>query len=75
MDGGSHLRADYSISCGTSLHMFFKVYAGLMVLVSKGLGRLSCLSIRRLHAAYGTDKTVYFMHYVYLCSFPDFGCI
>ena len=34
-DGESYLRADYSISCGTSLHMFFKLYAGIMIMVSR----------------------------------------
>ncbi|CAM9899962.1 unnamed protein product, partial [Laminaria digitata] len=33
VDGESYLRADYSISCTTSLHMLFKVYAGIMILV------------------------------------------
>ncbi|CAM9194743.1 unnamed protein product, partial [Laminaria digitata] len=32
-DGESFLRADYSVSCNTGLHTFFKVYAGLMILV------------------------------------------
>ncbi|CAN0542276.1 unnamed protein product, partial [Laminaria digitata] len=31
--GESYLRADYSISCKTSLHTFFEVYAWLMILV------------------------------------------
>ena len=35
VDGESYLRADYSISCKTSLHMLFQVYAGLMILVRK----------------------------------------
>ena len=34
VEGESYLRADYSISCKTSLHIFFKVYAGFMILVS-----------------------------------------
>ncbi|CAM9826802.1 unnamed protein product, partial [Laminaria digitata] len=33
VDGKSYLRADYSISCTTSLHMMFKAYAGIMILV------------------------------------------
>ena len=49
LDGQSFLRADYSISCGTNLHMFFRVYAGLLLLVSRlttresGRGHLSYL--------------------------------
>ena len=39
VDGKNYLRADYSISCETSLHMFVKVYAGLMILVSRHLGQ------------------------------------
>ncbi|CAM9217775.1 unnamed protein product, partial [Laminaria digitata] len=31
--GESYLRADYSLSCRTDLHMFFQVYAGLMIAV------------------------------------------
>lgn len=34
-DGESYLRADYSISCETDLHRFFKVYAGIMIIVSR----------------------------------------
>ncbi|CAM9313997.1 unnamed protein product, partial [Laminaria digitata] len=33
VDGESYLRVDYSISCKSNLHMFFLVYAGLMILV------------------------------------------
>lgn len=33
--GESFLRADYSISCNTSLHTFFEIYAGLMILVRR----------------------------------------
>ena len=32
--GESYLRADYSLSCDTHLHMWFEIYAGLMILVS-----------------------------------------
>lgn len=32
-DGRSYLRADYSLTCSTSLHEFYRVYAGLMVMV------------------------------------------
>ncbi|CAN0056334.1 unnamed protein product, partial [Scytosiphon promiscuus] len=32
-DGSSYLRADYSLTCWTSLHTGYQVYAGLMVLV------------------------------------------
>ena len=39
VDGKSYLRADYSISCETSLHTFIKVYAGLMVLVRRHVGQ------------------------------------
>ncbi|CAM9737553.1 unnamed protein product, partial [Laminaria digitata] len=31
VDGESYLRVDYSISCKSNLHMFFQVYAGLMI--------------------------------------------
>lgn len=41
VEGQSYLRADYSLSCQTDLHIFFQVYAGLMILVGS-LGRL-CL--------------------------------
>ncbi|CAN0595279.1 unnamed protein product, partial [Laminaria digitata] len=33
VEGESYLRADYSISCETRAHVFFQVYAGLMILV------------------------------------------
>lgn len=36
--GESYLRADYSISCNTRLHTSFKIYAGLMILVSSRRG-------------------------------------
>ena len=32
-DGTSYLRADYSITCTTPLHMGYKIYAALMVVV------------------------------------------
>ncbi|CAN0177367.1 unnamed protein product, partial [Laminaria digitata] len=32
VEGESYLRADYGISCTSNLHMFFEVYAGLMIL-------------------------------------------
>ncbi|CAM9448508.1 unnamed protein product, partial [Hapterophycus canaliculatus] len=32
-DGVAYLRADYSLTCSTSLHEFYQVYAGLMVIV------------------------------------------
>lgn len=35
VEGESYLRADYSLSCDTYLHMWFKIYAGLMILVSR----------------------------------------
>lgn len=36
MGGGkSYLRADYRLSCGSTLHTFFRGYAVLMVLVRK----------------------------------------
>ena len=44
--GESYLRADYSLSCETGVHMFFQVYAGLMILVSRPAGRQS----GRVHA-------------------------
>ncbi|CAN0546177.1 unnamed protein product, partial [Laminaria digitata] len=33
-EGKSYLRADYSLSCKSNLHLFFRVYSGLMILVS-----------------------------------------
>ncbi|CAN0521565.1 unnamed protein product, partial [Laminaria digitata] len=33
VEGENCLRADYSISCETSLHIFFQFYAALMILV------------------------------------------
>ena len=44
--GESYLRANYSISCDTSLHMFFKIYSGLMILVSSPACLLSWPSAR-----------------------------
>lgn len=35
VEGENYLRADYSLSCDSDLHMFFEVYAGIMILVSK----------------------------------------
>lgn len=34
--GERFLRADYSLKCGTSQHRFFKIYSGVMILVSPG---------------------------------------
>ncbi|CAM9638404.1 unnamed protein product, partial [Laminaria digitata] len=33
VEGESYLRADYSISCKSSLHTFFRAYAGIMILI------------------------------------------
>lgn len=49
-DGVSYLRADYSISCGSGSHAFFKGYAGLMILVSnktcrRSYGRIDVFSV------------------------------
>ncbi|CAM9956616.1 unnamed protein product, partial [Laminaria digitata] len=33
VEGENYLRADYSISCDTDLHLLFKVYSGLMIAV------------------------------------------
>lgn len=38
--GHSYLRADYSLSCKSRTHRIFKIYAGLMMVVSKTLCRL-----------------------------------
>lgn len=35
VDGESFLRADYSISCKTTAHKWFKAYAGIMIVVRK----------------------------------------
>jgi hypothetical protein len=32
-NGGSYLRADYSVSCNTAKHTVYKIYSGLMILV------------------------------------------
>ncbi|CAM9298394.1 unnamed protein product, partial [Laminaria digitata] len=32
-EGKSYLRADYSLSCKSNLHLFFRVYSGFMILV------------------------------------------
>jgi hypothetical protein len=32
-NGGSYLRADYSVSCNTAKHTIYKIYSGLMILV------------------------------------------
>lgn len=34
VDGESYLRADYSISCKSRMHTFFRAYAVLMIVVS-----------------------------------------
>ena len=34
-EGTSYLRADYSLSCKSRLHTFFKVYAMIMIMVRK----------------------------------------
>lgn len=34
VDGESYLREDYRLSCKSSTHTYFKIYAGLMFLVS-----------------------------------------
>ena len=41
VDGQSYLRADYSISCRTDLHVWFQVYAAIMILVSSQISRES----------------------------------
>ena len=35
VEGESYLRADYSISCKSKLHIFFQIYAGVMILVRR----------------------------------------
>lgn len=40
VDGDSYLMADYSISCTTQLHLFFRVYSGVMIFVSRSLCRI-----------------------------------
>ena len=34
VEGQSYLRADYSVSCNTSKHTWYMVYAGIMLVVS-----------------------------------------
>jgi len=34
VEGESYLRADYSLSCNTSKHTWYKAYAGIMLVVS-----------------------------------------
>lgn len=61
VDGESYLRADYSISCKSRMHMFFKVYAGLMILVS----------VRACLLAYSPrQKTPTTLKFHKLCFFP-----
>lgn len=38
VEGESYLRADYGISCNTDKHVWYKVYAGIMILVSSCFG-------------------------------------
>ncbi|CAN0066944.1 unnamed protein product [Ectocarpus sp. 4 AP-2014] len=33
VDGESYLRADYSLSCKTDKHMYYRIYAGIMIVV------------------------------------------
>lgn len=35
VEGENFLRADYSLSCDSNVHMWFMVYAGIMIVVSK----------------------------------------
>ena len=39
VEGEIYLRVDYSVSCGTTLHRIFKIYAGFMILVSRPVFR------------------------------------
>lgn len=34
VEGESYLRADYSLSCDTTKHTYYKIYAGFCILVS-----------------------------------------
>lgn len=34
VEGESYLRADYSLSCNAARHTYFRVYAGIMIVVS-----------------------------------------
>lgn len=36
VEGESYLRADYSLSCNTTKHSYFKIYAGFMIVVGIG---------------------------------------
>ena len=62
VEGKSYLRADYSISCDTNLHTFFKVYSGLMIVVSSPVCLMSwpwaCgVSYLGLRSRYNSGKT------------------
>lgn len=35
VEGESYLRADYSLSCNAKIHTYFRVYAGIMIVVSE----------------------------------------
>lgn len=35
VEGESYLRADYSLSCNAEMHMYFRVYAGMMIVVRR----------------------------------------
>ena len=50
-DGDSYLRADYSISCKSNLHFFFKGYAIVMILVSPCDIHLGCV-VRVLYCCF-----------------------
>lgn len=39
VEGESYLRADYSLSCNAERHLWYKVYAGIMIVVSAQVGR------------------------------------
>lgn len=47
IEGESFLRADYSLSCNSDKHTYFKVYAGFMIVVSN----------RTLFGSFAVDNT------------------
>lgn len=51
VEGESYLRADYSLSCKTDKHMYYEIYAGIMIVVRskpslQQTSRHACLGTR-----------------------------
>lgn len=60
VEGESYLRADFSISCTSRMHTFFRIYAGLMILVSKLAGDADyMMEIDRLYSGRSRGYVLY----------------